>query len=106
MWQMPNVNVGDRVLFYDNPFSSDNAQLGFVLSSPGASTTSILVFTRSGFVEKLSVRHADDPFWKESETAQQWQIWGCWRIHPEVEAIREIQDLLQKRSQKRDSIAA
>lgn len=108
MWEMPEVSVGDRVLFYANPYDgSDSPSFGFVSSRPGKETIKILVFTEnSGFVEKMSVRHKEDPFWQESETAQQWQVWGCWKLHPETAAIREIRELIARKPKSKESAAA
>ncbi len=99
-WEMPKLTVGDRVLFYDNPFSaSSEPQFGFVSSRPGKETIQILVFTASsGFVEKMSVRHMDDPFWKNSDMAQKWQVWGAWKLHPELQVIKEIKEVLDRKT--------
>lgn len=107
MWSMPTVEVGDRVLFYDNPFSlGSEGQFGFVSARPGNQTIQILVFTQSsGFVEKLSVRHIDDPFWSESELAQQWSQWGCWKLHPETQLIKDVKSILEKKT-KKEPVAA
>jgi hypothetical protein len=82
------VSVGDLCLFYDNPRSPQNPALAFVSERPGANTLSLLVFSASlGWHDRKSVRHADDPFWRESEMAQNWQQWGCWRAHPITELM-------------------
>jgi hypothetical protein len=68
-----------------------------VIERPGREAISILVFTQAaGFVEKKSVRHVSDPFWKESEMAPQWQKWGCFDLHPNTKALKELQGLLVK----------
>jgi hypothetical protein len=47
-------------------------------------------------VEKKSVRHKDDPFWRESEMAGNWAKWGCFTLHPTTETLKEIKGLLTK----------
>jgi hypothetical protein len=96
-FQMPELTVGDMVLFFDNPFSPQEGSMGWVASKPGTQTISVLVYAQNtGLVEKPSVRHADDPFWKNSETAAAWGRWGCFRVHPSTTAIKEIHALLTK----------
>jgi ribulose bisphosphate carboxylase small subunit len=94
---MPALSVGDMVLFYDNPFTDGNPVMGWVTCKPGTQTIKVLVFAEdAGFVEKPSVRHRDDPFWRESETAQAWQKWGAFDLHPNTKALKELQALLTK----------
>tara|TARA_B100000073_G_scaffold341500_1_gene342960 strand:+ start:2532 stop:2891 length:360 start_codon:yes stop_codon:yes gene_type:complete len=94
---LPELTVGDRVFFFDNPTNPKNPQMGFVSRKPGVSTISILVFAGdTGFIEKPSVRHIDDPFWKDSESVGGWQKWGAFQVHPEVTALKEVQSLLTK----------
>jgi hypothetical protein len=96
-FKMPEVGIGDLVLFYDNPFSPDSHSMGWISTKPGVATVKVLVFAEeAGFVEKPSVRHKDDPFWKTSETAQAWGRWGCWDYHPSTRAMKELQALLTK----------
>jgi hypothetical protein len=50
------------VLFYDNPQNPSDPCVGWVSRRPGVNTVYILTFSPdTGFVEKPSVRHADDP---------------------------------------------
>jgi hypothetical protein len=96
-FKMPEVGIGDLVLFYDNPFAPDAHSMGWVSAKPGVQTIKVLIFAaEAGFVEKPSVRHADDPFWRESETAQAWGRWGCFKLHPSTIALKELQTLLTK----------
>jgi hypothetical protein len=96
-FQLPELAVGDMVLFFDNPFSPQEGSMGWVASKPGTQTISVLVYAQNtGLVEKPSVRHADDPFWRTSETAQAWGKWGCFRVHPNTIALKEIHALLTK----------
>jgi len=96
-FQMPALGVGDMVLFYDNPYTTDHPVMGWVSSKPGVQTIKILVWAEeAGFVEKPSVRHREDPFWRESETAQAWQKWGAFDLHPSTKALKELNALLTK----------
>ena len=86
---------GDMVLWYPDPTSREEGSLGWVSCRPGANTINVLVWApESGFVEKPSVRHVDDPFWKESDLAQGWQRWGAFELHPNTIALRELRGFL------------
>jgi hypothetical protein len=96
-FKMPEVGIGDLVLFYDNPFSPDSHAMGWVSSKPGTQTIKVLIYAEeAGFVEKPSVRHVNDPFWRESETAQAWGRWGCFSVHPNTQMLKELRELLTK----------
>lgn len=92
---MPAAVLGDLVLWYPDPANPADGALGWIIEKPGRETVSILIFTQSaGFVEKKSVRHKDDPFWKESEMAPNWTQWGCWDFHESTATLKEIKTLL------------
>lgn len=94
---MPELSIGDMVLWYSNPFAPQDPAMGWVSSKPGAQTIKILIWAEeAGFVEKPSVRHVDDPFWKESDTAASWGKWGCWAYHPSTQALKELRAVLTK----------
>ena len=94
-WKQPELRVGDQVYFYDNPTNPQNPVMGWVVEPPGTQTISVLVFSQSaGFVEKKSVRHKDDPFWRESEVAQQWQKWGAYELHPVTELLPMLSQMI------------
>jgi hypothetical protein len=92
-----DLSVGDLVLWHDDPLSSSNTpSLGWVIQK-GRETISILMFSEnSGLVEKKSVRHRDDPFWRESEIAGNWIQWGCFTVHPTTEILKELKPFLTK----------
>jgi hypothetical protein len=72
----PDVRLGDSVYWYHDPLALHEPRLGWVCERPGAQTVSILVFAPgTGFVEKTSVRHKDDPGLQENPA---WRGWGCW----------------------------
>ena len=92
-----NMQVGDRVLFYDNPQNPQKPSMGFMSRQAGVSTISILAFSGDmGFIEKPSVRHKDDPFWSQETDAVNWGKWGCFEQHPETKMLVEIKGLLTK----------
>lgn len=98
-FQMPDLVVGDMVLFHNNPQNRDinQAAMGWVSQRPGVSTISVLIWApNTGFVEKPSVRHADDPFWKESEMAASWAKWGCFELHPNTKALKELKAIITR----------
>lgn len=87
-----SVELGDMVLYYDNPLNQQDPSVGWVSRRPGVNTIYVLVFSPdAGFVEKPSVRHGDDPGLIESA---QWRSWGCWRFHPMTEAVKRINSLM------------
>jgi len=96
-FKLPDVSVGDLVLWYSNPFAPQDPAMGWVSSKPGTQTIKILVWAEeAGFVEKPSVRHKDDPFWKESDMAASWGKWGCFDLHESTRAIKELKAVLTK----------
>jgi hypothetical protein len=96
-YAMPEVGIGDLVLWHDDPINPSTPAMGWVIEKPGRESVSILVFSQSaGFVEKKSVRHKDDPFWRESELSGKWQIWGCWDFHPSTAMLKELKSMMTK----------
>lgn len=96
---LPELTVGDKVLWHDNPFAPNKstAAAGIISRRPGKHTVAVLIWgENTGWMEKLSVRHKDDPFWKTSEMASQWGQWGCFELHPETEALRELRPLITR----------
>lgn len=66
--------------------------MGWVCQRPGVNTVSVLIFsTASGFVEKPSVRHIDDPGLSENAA---WRQWGAWDFHPSTTTLKKIEGLL------------
>ena len=97
MYTMPEVAIGDLVLWHEDPTGSSNPTMGWVIEKPGRESISILAFSQSaGFVEKKSVRHKDDPFWKSSDMAGNWQQWGCWTYHHSTEMLKELRSMVTK----------
>jgi hypothetical protein len=96
-FEMPELMVGDMVLWYSNPFNPQDPVMGWVSRQPGSQTINILVWAeQAGFVEKPSVRHVEDTFWTESETAAAWGKWGGFALHPSTKALKELQGVLTR----------
>lgn len=98
-FNMDDLVVGDMVLFHADPHNRDVSQaaMGWVSQRPGTNTASILIWAPNvGFVEKPSVRHAEDPFWKTSDTAPAWAKWGCFELHPSTKSLKDLRALLTK----------
>lgn len=96
---LPELTVGDKVLWHDNPtaINRNTACSGIISRRPGKFTVAVLIWAEeSGWVEKMSVRHKDDPFWRTADTAQSWMQWGCFELHPETEALRELRPLITR----------
>jgi hypothetical protein len=86
------VALGDLVYYYDNPLVRKDPALGWVCRRPGINTVSILVFSPdSGFIEKPSVRHIDDPGLTESAA---WRQWGAWSFAPATETLKKLDRLM------------
>jgi hypothetical protein len=96
-FEMPELAVGDMVVWYSNPFAPQDPVMGWVSRKPGSQAINILVWAEdAGFVEKPSVRHMNDPFWRESDTAAAWGKWGSFDLHPSTKALKELHGLLTR----------
>jgi len=96
-FQMPEVIPGHQILFFANPADRSplTAATGWISQAPGAHTATMLIWSPSfGFVEKTSVRHVDDPFWRESDHSANWLRWGAWDLHPNQKAMNDMSKLL------------
>ncbi len=86
------VELGDMVLFYSNVLNQKDPVIGWVSRRPGVNTVFILTFSPDeGFVEKPSVRHADDPGLVDNSA---WRQWGCWRFHPATETLKKLRTMM------------
>jgi hypothetical protein len=84
---MPQPRPGDVVLFSTDYITFSNPTVGWVIGQPGDSTISILVFTPTGFVQRNSVHHKDDPAFKGDHG---WHDLGCWDFAPITRDILEL----------------
>ena len=88
----PEVSVGDCVLYHDNPTIHSDPRVGYICRRPGMFTVSILVFSPDqGWIEKPSVRHADDP---GLETNPAWRQWGSWELHPTAALLKRLDGMM------------
>lgn len=91
---MPEVELGDQVLYHPNPLNPNNPVMGWVSRRPGTQTICVLVFAENtGFVEKPSVRHIDDAGLQENPA---WREWGAWELHPNTAILRKLKPLLPR----------
>lgn len=90
----PKVQIGDMVYWYADPLSPHHPAMGWVCVNPGTMTLSILVFTESsGFIEKPSVRHRDDPGLHENP---EWRQWGCWEYAPQTAQLKKLDGMMSQ----------
>ena len=83
-WKMPRPAIGDTVLFSTDLHHFSNPSVGFVVAEPGDSTLRILTFTPTGWVERHSVHHKDDP---DIFGDHGWADLGVWDFAPLTLAI-------------------
>jgi len=96
-FDMSSLLPGDMVFWYSNPANLTDPAVGWISQKPGAKTATLLVWgSGTGFVEKPSVRHKDDEFWRESEAAQAWHKWGCFELHPNTAALKTLPAIATK----------
>jgi len=85
-WTMPKVEPGDVVLFSTDYITFSNPTIGWVAQA-GDSTISILTFTPTGFFQRDSVHHKDDPAFHGDHG---WHDLGCWDFAASTRALREL----------------
>jgi hypothetical protein len=87
----PEVRLGDPVYWYHDPTSMADPCIGWISRRPGAHTVCILIFAPdSGFQEKMSVRHKDDPGLHENPA---WRQWGCWEFSPAHKQAMRVHEI-------------
>ena len=91
---MPEVELGDLVLYHSNPLNPNSPAMGWVSRRPGTQTVYVLVFSENaGFVEKPSVRHIDDTGLQENAA---WREWGCFELHPTTLLMRKLKTFMPR----------
>ena len=91
---MPEVELGEQVLYHSNPLNPNSPAMGWVSRRPGTQTIYILVFAENtGFIEKPSCRHIDDPGLQENAA---WREWGAWELHPNTALLRRLKTMLPR----------
>jgi hypothetical protein len=94
---LPELNIGDMVLWYSDPSNPQDPSMGWVSRRPGTQTITVLLWAEdSGLIEKPSVRHVDDPFWAENQSAAAWTKWGAFRLHPNTALMHQVADLARQ----------
>lgn len=83
-WSMPRPNMGDVVLFSTDTHNFSNPTIAFVIKEPGDSTVHLLTFTPTGWVDRPSVHHKDDP---RLHGDHGWDDLGVWDFAPMTAAI-------------------
>ena len=85
-WKMPQPELGDTVLFSPDMTSFGSPAVGWV-TEVGDSTISILTITPSGFIQRSSVHHKDDPAILGDHG---WHDLGCWQFAKSTATLREL----------------
>ena len=85
-WKMPQPDLGDTVLFSPDMTSFGSPAVGWV-TEVGDSTISILTITPSGFIQRSSVHHKDDPAILGDHG---WHDLGCWQFAKGTATLREL----------------
>lgn len=92
-WVMPKPQIGDVVLFSSDCMYFSNPTVGWVIQEPGDSTISILAFTATGFLQRNSVHHKDDPALKGDHG---WHELGVWDFAPATRAMMELREMVEQ----------
>ena len=93
-YTLPELKVGNMVLWYSDPMGPSEPSMGWVSRRPGSQTITILIWADdAGLVEKPSVRHVEDPFWAENPSAKAWVKWGAFRLHPDTILLQQVADI-------------
>ena len=91
-FEMPKVELGEQVLFWEHYSKTEDPVNAWVAKRPGKNTVYLVIYSSSyGFVERPSVRHEDDPGLRERP---EWARHGCWATSPTIKALREVHELL------------
>jgi hypothetical protein len=86
-YQMPRPRPGDLILFSTDIHNFSNPCIGWVTDERGECTVSLLAFTPTGFVQKSSVHHKDDPALLENPG---WAELGCWDYAPLTALVQKL----------------
>jgi hypothetical protein len=93
-WQIPEVVIGDTVLYY--PHEGAEPQMAFV-SRVGQDTLELWVLSPGyGGVDRPSVRHKDDPRLANSTEWKKFGTWGHRPRDPRLAQLSERVSLLEK----------
>ena len=99
----PTVRIGDMVYWYNDPLSPAEPSIGWVAQRPGAHTLTVLIYgPYTGFQEKPSVRHRDDPGLQENA---EWRQWGCWELAPMTQQLRKLDGMAAQLAAATEQVA-
>lgn len=94
-YDMPRPRMGDVVLFSTDIHGFSSPMIAFVTKEPGDSTVHLLSFTSSGWVDRPSVHHKDDP---RIHGDNGWGELGVWDFAPMTTAIYKAAAGMKERS--------
>ncbi|MGI9448267.1 MAG: hypothetical protein ACR2NI_11495 [Pirellulales bacterium] len=91
-FEMPEVQLGDQVVFWEHYKKTDDPVNAWVARRPGKNTVYLMIFSESfGWTERPSVRHISDPGLKERT---EWAKHGAWEEHETTKTVRELREML------------
>ena len=91
-FEMPEVQLGDQVIFYEHYSQTQDPVNAWVARRPGKNTVYLMIFSESfGWTERPSVRHITDPGLKERT---EWAKSGAWVEHETTKVVREVKEML------------
>ena len=85
-WKMPLPEMGDVVLFSTDQRNFSDPTVGWV-TAIGQKTINILTITPTGFVQRSSCHHREDP---DLLGDHGWQDLGTWDFSKTTAAVREL----------------
>jgi hypothetical protein len=88
-WHMPDVRVGEFVIFRHTPEAPDLGRAIVLRVSP--SSVDVVWLRDERLVPREGLRHVDDPLWKETERPVGQT--GCWLLAPETVEARTTREL-------------
>lgn len=99
----PSVRAGDCVYYYSDPLNCNDPDIGWIIGRPGVNTVNVLVFTPfSGFEQKPSVRHKDDPGLQDNAD---WRQWGCWDYSPQTAQLKKLDGMMAQVASLNEQVA-
>ena len=101
-YQMPRPQPGDLILFSTDIHHFTNPCVGWVTDERGECTVNVLAFTASGFVQKSSVHHKDDPGIVENA---EWARLGAWEHKPKDSRLSVLSEKVSLLERKLEALA-
>jgi|APGre2960657404_1045060.scaffolds.fasta_scaffold250088_2 hypothetical protein len=102
-FSMPQTKIGDMIYWYSDALSCSEPCIGWISQRPGVHTVTALVFSpNTGFIEKPSVRHRNDPGLQESV---EWRQWGAWEYAPVTAQLRKVDSVMAQVASATEQLA-